>query len=189
MNNNTRTIDLYSENDEKAVAALRDFNSSDYINKLFEECRNNDYRFTLDYFTSGNDDVIEIHYWDIRMIPDSCTYEVMFNEHYESLIDKFGEILKSDNPEDLADDLKKIYEQYLKPLASDDKIKEAYERYEYIGDVYAAYLMTIYAQRVFTLMKLGTPSIVINCEKRYFINAMIASSTWVSVIDKVDEAL
>ena len=88
MNENTRTVDLYSGNDETAVAALRDFNSSDYISKLFEKCRNNDYRFLLDYFTSDKDDTIETHYWDIKMIPDSCSYEVMFNEHFNMLMEK-----------------------------------------------------------------------------------------------------
>lgn len=180
---NKKAIDLYDENN---LAELRDFNSGDYINKLFEECLNNDYKLVLDYFTTDEEGMLETHYWNIRMVDDSADYEDMFNEHYESLMRRFRQISEAENVENLSDDLKMIYEQYLKPLTSDDKVKEAYERYEYVGDAYAAYLMTIYAQRLFKLMKLGSPAIIVNNEKRYFINAMIASSTWVTVIEPTD---
>lgn len=187
MNNNTRTIDLYTGNDENTVADIHDFNSKDYINSLFEECLNNDYELVLDYFTTDDDGFPEMHYWKIKMVPESFSYEGMFNERFEKLMEQFREIMDADNPEDLSDELKEVYEQYLSPLTSDDKIKEAYERYEYIGEVHAAYLMTIYAQRLYKLMELGVPAIITNNEKRYFINAMIASSTWVWFIDEVDE--
>ena len=189
MNTNTRTIDLYMTNGENEFTAIRDFNSKDYINTLLEECRNNDYELVLDYFTTDEDDMPETHYWNIKMIPESCTYEVMFNEHYEILMEQFRIIAESDSPENLSDALCKVYEQYLKPLMSNDKVKEAYERYEYVGDAYAAYLMTAYAQRLYKLMELGTPAVIINNEKRYFINAMIASSAWVRDINSINRTL
>ena len=180
---NKKAIDLYDGNN---LDELRDFNSIDYINQLFEECLNNDYKLVLDYFTTDEEGMPETHYWYIKMVDDSVDYEDMFNEHYESLMRRFRQISEAENVENLSDDLKKIYEQYLKPLTSDDKVKEAYERYEYVGDAYAAYLMTVYAQRLFKLMKLGVPSIIVNNEKRYFINATIASSTWVTEIEPTD---